>query len=207
MRGLGLGILITTIILSLGTNKEKLTDTEIMAKARELGMDMIEDEADDNLQKVIEKSLPSLSESDPPEQEDSSEIIEDDNSDNNIDITEDMVSDEDGDTDSRQLFEEDGTDSTELYEDDGTDDFEERVLDDEDINIDVSDELITFTIVRGMSSGQIAEVIQQKGLINDAVEFDNYIKQNGKASVLRVGTYNLSKEATYEDILRAITDS
>ena len=33
MRGLGIGILITTIILSLGSKKEKLNDTELMAKA------------------------------------------------------------------------------------------------------------------------------------------------------------------------------
>lgn len=44
MRGLGAGILLTAIILSIGTGKEKLTDQEIISRAKQLGMVMAEDE-------------------------------------------------------------------------------------------------------------------------------------------------------------------
>lgn len=44
MRGLGVGILLTAIILSIGTKKEKLTDQEIISRAKQLGMVMAEDD-------------------------------------------------------------------------------------------------------------------------------------------------------------------
>lgn len=50
MRGLGIGICITTLILSFG--KEKMTDQEIIKRAQELGM-KTEDEMNDNLQDAL----------------------------------------------------------------------------------------------------------------------------------------------------------
>ena len=64
---------------------------------------------------------------------------------------------------------------------------------------------VTFTIVRGMSSGQVSELLMQEGLIDDAEDFDNFIIRNGKASVIRIGTYTLPKDSDYEMILEAIT--
>mgnify|MGYP001309153137 CR=1 FL=1 len=54
--GLGVGIFITTLILSFDKRKEKLSDEEIISRARELGM-VMKEEARDNLEEVIEKSL------------------------------------------------------------------------------------------------------------------------------------------------------
>ena len=54
--GLGIGILVTTLVLSFGEKKEKLSDDEIIARARELGM-VMKDETEDKLEEVIEKSL------------------------------------------------------------------------------------------------------------------------------------------------------
>ena len=48
MRGLGLGILLTTLILAISNPKEKMTDREIMDRAGELGMGMKEE--DDNFE-------------------------------------------------------------------------------------------------------------------------------------------------------------
>lgn len=51
MRGLGIGILITTLIFAAAGKKEKLTDEEIMARAKDLGMVMKDDT--DSLEKII----------------------------------------------------------------------------------------------------------------------------------------------------------
>jgi Predicted periplasmic solute-binding protein len=50
MRGLGIGICVTTLIMSFG--KEKMTDQEIIKRAQELGM-KTEDQMNDNLQDAL----------------------------------------------------------------------------------------------------------------------------------------------------------
>lgn len=253
MRGLGIGILITTIVLSLGGKKVKLSDKEIMARAGKLGMVMKEADSDDNLEEVLEHSL---------DKEDSEIDVVENNKDNeespgidgdtNVD---DVNTDTGADTDVDDKVDEnnigvsenpgdDGDFSVDITEQDRVDTEQDRVdtgqdvqeLDEgdtgqdvteldiqdpsnnnEDISIDVSEPSegdmntdapesfqITFTIARGMSSRQVSELLVEKGLIGDAVDFDDYIKRQGKASVIRIGIYTLPKDSDYLEILNAI---
>lgn len=244
IRGLGIGILITTIVLSVGGKKEKLTDKEIIARARELGMVMNEDK-DDDLQKVLGKSsdkdasgqdksdnkgADSEVRSNESDRENASEQENEasgpdnnTNTDINKDIT-DAPSDDkaaDSDMDSTEatgndnITEADGgstdtdTDSTGVSSDDNA---AEADTDNADVPSDNNNEAdgdeptqVEFTIVRGMSSRQVSELLAQKGLVENSVDFDDYIKRQGKASVIKVGTYTLPKDADYKTILKAIT--
>jgi cell division protein YceG involved in septum cleavage len=56
-----------------------------------------------------------------------------------------------------------------------------------------------------MSSGQVALLLVEKGLIEDEDDFNKYIEASGKASVIRVGTYSLPKGSTYKEIVTKIT--
>jgi len=56
-----------------------------------------------------------------------------------------------------------------------------------------------------MSSGQVATLLVQKGLIEDADDFNKYIIKKDKESTIRVGTYSLPQTATYDDIVKIIT--
>lgn len=210
LRGLGIGILLTTIILSLGNKKETLSDKEIMEKARELGMVMKEESVQDNLQQVLNnnKSLPETE-----GKEDSKDIQDNDTIKNNEDTkdtqdnelieNEEEIEDNNSDKDKEDLRE------NELTENEPT---EGEPTEDEDTNdngsLDESNntqEEITFTITEGMSSIRVAELLEDKGLIEDAIDFNQFIKKNGKASVLRVGTYTLPKDAEYKEILDTIS--
>jgi hypothetical protein len=204
MRGLGIGILITTIVLSFNNRIEKLSDKDIMVKARELGMVMKDEETDDKLEEVLEKSL--------------DKVNSEHNTDNNDQATQDIT--ENNNDSSEQDPVQEGTDIDINEPDDDSsivviepEDSSIVVIepDDEDSSIDIQEQeenssldMITFTIVRGMSSGQVSELLLQKGLIDEALDFDNYIKQKGKAGVIRIGTYTLSKGASYQDILQVI---
>lgn len=234
MRGLGIGILITTVVLSLGSKKEKLSDNEIMAKARELGMVMRDENSEDNLEEVIGKSKANSSKESEadnnktdksaniePENEDNSNAVinpEDDVNndeavnpevDDNNDLATNPVVDENNDV-AVNPEEEDNNDVVVNPEEDDNNDVivnpEEDNNSDEVVNSEeeVNSGDITFTIIRGMSSRQVSELLEQKGLIDDPVDFDNFVKQKGKASVIRVGTYTLSADASYDEILKAI---
>lgn len=228
MRGLGIGILVTTIVLTLGGKKERLSDKEIMARAGKLGMVMAE-ENDDNLEKVLEKSF---------DKEDGDILIADneqgieDSSDDNddesndvepTDVNSDSEAPDNEASDSEAPDSESNiklSDDTSVEVPDASEDaidnevpdtsgdgIDSEVLDtsDEDTNTGEEDSSeITFTIVRGMSSRQVSELIMQKGLIDDAIDFDNFIKKKGKAGIIIFGTYSLPRDSSYQAILDAI---
>ena len=226
MRGLGIGIIVTTIILSLGSKKKALSDTEIISQARELGMVMKDEETDDNLKLVLEKSLEKedaiIAEDETDGitgQEETEDITNQDNTgawtgtgdednegqeydldDEDTDYEENIVQESDLDEENVTDVEniEDTSNTTEDASDQGT---AGQVTSEPDTDIDNT---ITFTIVEGMSSGQVSELLKQKGLIEDVVDFDNYIKENGKSTIIRFGTFVLPRDASYSDILTAI---
>ncbi len=178
MRGLGIGILITTLILTIG--KEKLSEEEIIEKAEALGMVMQEDDSD--LDKLLDHTdlsgtpSPSMALTEPtagPTAEPTAEptpapIIEPAKT-PTIPAAPTMA----------DIQPTKAADSTE-----GT---------------------ITFTIKKGMSSGQVAKLLVEKGLIEDADDFNQYIVKKGKASIIRVGEYTVSADASYDEIVTAIT--
>jgi vacuolar-type H+-ATPase subunit H len=238
IRGLGIGIIITTIVLSIGKRMDKPSDKEIIARARELGMVMKEeiskDITEENLEQVLGKSLDKdksealiddTVENKPSEANKNEEKSSDEKAVDSIkDVTQessDSVDDiiEDA-TDSVDDIIEDATDSVEDIIEDALDNSENNVEDTieettdptEDIRDDINDReedmepmQITFTIERGMSSGKVSELLMQKGLIEDSVDFNNYIISRGKAGVILIGTFTLPKDATYQEILDTIT--
>ncbi|NLJ96311.1 MAG: endolytic transglycosylase MltG [Clostridiales bacterium] len=205
MRGLGIGIIVTTVVLSIANKKVKLSDAEIITQARELGMVMKEEANDDNLKQVLEKSL---------DKDDDIIDTQDDRSDDNHE--DEMIVEKDSQNWTEEVATEDTKDNELTAEDTAGDETrdnadsviagEETLEEGEDTLEQVTTEgTITFTIIRGMSSRQVSELLKEKGLIEDALDFDNYIKGKGKATVIRIGTYTLPKGADYSMILNAIT--
>ena len=234
IRGLGIGIIITTIVLSIGKRMDKPSDKEIIARARELGMVMKEeiskDITEENLEQVLGKSLDKdksealiddTVENNPSEANKNEEKSSDEKAVDSIkDITQessDSVDDiiEEA-TDSVDDIIEDATDSVEDALDNSENNVEDTIEETTDPTEDIRDDIndreedmepmqITFTIERGMSSGKVSELLMQKGLIEDSVDFNNYIISRGKAGVILIGTFTLPKDATYQEILDTIT--
>lgn len=66
-------------------------------------------------------------------------------------------------------------------------------------------EYIEVTILGGMWSDEIAQTFERLELVDDAKAFDNYLCDNNYASLIRVGSYEIPKGATYEEIAKIIT--
>lgn len=64
---------------------------------------------------------------------------------------------------------------------------------------------ITFTIEPGMSSGSVAQSLEESGLIADRVEFEKYVSRNGLETRIKAGVYSLTSDMSLEDILKTIT--
>ncbi|MBS6465962.1 MAG: hypothetical protein KH381_04375 [Clostridium sp.] len=64
--------------------------------------------------------------------------------------------------------------------------------------------VVTFTIVSGMNSWNVATLLQDQGVVN-ASEFDQYLEQNGYSSRIVTGEYSVAVGTDYETIARMIT--
>ena len=66
-------------------------------------------------------------------------------------------------------------------------------------------ETVTFVITSGMISNTAASILEELGVVESGYDFNMYLYNNGYESKLRVGTYEIPKGASYEEITRIIT--
>lgn len=66
-------------------------------------------------------------------------------------------------------------------------------------------EKISITVPLGMGSESLALELQKAGLVEDAMDFDHYLMQNNYALSIRPGTYRILPGATYEEIAKQVT--
>lgn len=64
---------------------------------------------------------------------------------------------------------------------------------------------VTFVITKGMTSNTAADKLEELGVVENGYDFNMYLYNNGYESKLRVGSYEISKGASYEEITRIIT--
>ncbi len=194
MRGLGIGILFTAIVFFLADRftgqSGQMTDQAIIERAKQLGM--------------VEKEIISEQKSEEVANNNVSEETED------IPVSNDRTEAEQTQTTEVLTTEEPPAENTEetateetAAENSGSDEEESNDTDEETDPAD--EETITFTVRSGASSDSISRKLKQAGMIEDANEFDNYLISNGYSGRIRVGTYELKKGMTFEEIARIIS--
>ncbi len=179
MRGLGIGIILTTLILIIANPKDKISDAEIRERAKALGM---VDQKDKSLSEVLENSKLTLAPTVAPTSAPSPEPT----------MAPESTQEPTATPEPSPTPKPTPTPVVEIPEDDSRDG-------------ENNGELVTFSVEPGMSSGKVAAMLVEEGLIKDADEFNQFIVKEGKASIIRVGTYTLPKGASYEDIVMKIT--
>lgn len=72
---------------------------------------------------------------------------------------------------------------------------------------DIATDYITaeITVSKGMNSEQIAKLVQDAGIIDDYMEFDRYLNENGYSNMLSVNTFKLNSNMSYEEIAKELT--
>ena len=67
-----------------------------------------------------------------------------------------------------------------------------------------SNESVTIRVLKGMSSDEVAKLLLDAGVIEDDRAFDRYIIRKGYAERIRIGTFQIKINATYDEIIRII---
>jgi hypothetical protein len=185
LRGLGIGILVTTVILSLaGVGRKNMTDEEVVKRAKELGMvesTLLSDLPDQTKTDEVRPTEPETSlqpETSEPEPEESASTPE-----------------------TPEAPEETPVASEETPEAP-----EETPVSPEDGNPDTSAwETVTLVIGRGESSTTVSKNLKKAGIVEDAAAFDRFLCNNGYDKKIITGTYEIPYGASEEEIAKIIT--
>lgn len=185
LRGCGLGILVASIVLMVSFHSQNKTmdDTAVMGRASELGMIMPETEI-----------VSTEADSQLPESGTQSTDTDFSSNKNQKQNTKDSQNKTDG---SSQKEEKD----TQMASDDKTGsgnnkDTESKKKEDKK----EESEEITVEIKKGEVCRQLAEELEQIGLVEDAETFRKYMQQIGYDDRIKVGTYTLKRGMTEKEI-------
>jgi len=222
MRGLGFGVIICALILTVSrmNTPAAISDEEIISRARALGMieadsislreasslntdddgntAPVDDENGENGSTAadVENNSIDAAEGNPGTDTDVAEITDGTNTDASADTT--AVTDgtnTDASADTTAVT--DGTDSNAATD----------TVTDSTAETDGSGtgEFVVLTVERGNSSDVVALRAQNLGLVDDYRDFDKYLVNNGYAGRIRIGHFSIEKGSDYAAIARAIT--
>ncbi len=177
MRGLGIGIVVTALLMGFAISKQKepMTDEEIRQRALEMGM--IEQNG------VLADDLGG-DDSEAVSEEVSSDISDDDMGSVSENEPEDMVEAPEEEIDVEEETAENGSD------------IEESVT---------VEEFVVITVNGGDGSRTVANKLQEAGLVEDAAVYDVYLCQNGYDKRIATGNHEIPVGASLEEIAKEIT--
>lgn len=207
LRGLGVGILLATIILTIANrDNQPMTDAEVRARAAELGMvesgsvRLSEMTVGESVESAAETSMESTAEAQESSVEALSEAAEG--------TAETQESSAEPSSEAAESTAEAQESSVEP-----SSEAAESAAETQESSAEVSSaepssetaETVTFEIRSGSGSDTVSRNLAAAGLVADASAFDDYLCDNGYSRRIRVGTYEIPVGSTDEEIARIIT--
>ena len=202
LRGLGIGILVTTVILSLaGVGRKNMTDEEVVKRAKELGMvesTLLSDLPDQTKAEEVRPTEPETLEPETSLQPETSEQ----------EISAEPETSPGPETSEPETLEPEV--SPEPEESASTPETpvapEETPVSPEDGNPDTpAGKTVTLVIGRGESSTTVSKNLKKAGIVEDAAAFDRFLCNNGYDKKIITGTYEIPYGASEEEIAKIIT--
>ncbi len=212
LRGVGIGILVTTIILTAThASERRMSDSEVIDRAIELGMSFSASHS--GQQSSTEESSPEESSAG---RENSSDDVTDDLQHESETETEmesqspsETVSESTSDGEASpgkeseavtgmttQAITETTETTTELTTENNNAGSAAGVM-----NNEVT---CTINITKGMSSRTVCDMLKQNGIIEDAADFDRYLIKTGYDDKIRVGEVEVNSGMTYEELTASL---
>ena len=205
IRGLGIGIIFGAIVMLVAYNssdKDKITDAEVIERAKELGMVMQEATQTDAAGDITETSIKADTEtateasdkadtetateaSDKADTETATETAAEKKTENTTEVTTAVTTEVVVETTTEK--------KTEAKTEAAT----------EEINNSYTE--ATITVTRGMGSTEVAGLLQRAGIIEDAADFDSYLVKQGISNKIQINTYKFNSNMSYEDIGKELT--
>ncbi len=201
LRGVGVGIIFGALIMLvayLTSGASKLSDKEIIERAENLGMVMEEDlviagtkddtsesKSDDTVKEATTTSEATDNSGKEEDEKTEADIIQ------GTDVSLEGVVDESiGAT----------TQETEVTTEDKTATTEENTEGASNQNYVTA----KISVTSGMTSYDVALMLQDAGIIDDYLDFDNFLNENGYSTQIRINDYEFNSNMTYEEIAKAL---
>lgn len=201
LRGVGVGIIFGALIMLvayLTSGASKLSDKEIIERAENLGMVMEEDlviagtkddtsesKSDDTVKEATTTSEATDNSGKEEDEKTEADIIQ------GTDVSLEGVVDESiGAT----------TQETEATTEDKTATTEENTEGASNQNYVTA----KISVTSGMTSYDVALMLQDAGIIDDYLDFDNFLNENGYSTQIRINDYEFNSNMTYEEIAKAL---
>lgn len=190
LRGLGIGIIITTLILTvvLSGGKEKLSDEEIIQRAEALGMVMVDTEETEQNDEMVDDTEAATEEQTAKETEPVSLV------DTETSVEEEQTTEQNVEG---------------VLESEEVPDAEENIPAkpenaEQTTTVPQASAEVSFTVSAGESSDTVAFNLYKAGIIDDATAFNSYMVKNGYDSRLRTGTFQIKTGSTYDEVLKIL---
>lgn len=190
LRGLGLGILFTAIffLVSNNSSSQTMSDEQVKARAKELGMIESTVLAELSTQEAVEETV--------------AETVEEDN------VAEESAAAEESVVEETEIEE-----TTEEVTSEEAEEEESVVASTEtDVEAEVNEPLqeapntapITVVVNRGEGSDTVSRRLVELGLVADAHEYDRYLMANGYDKRIGAGEHVIPAGATWEEIAKIL---
>ncbi|MGN1187597.1 MAG: hypothetical protein ACI4R6_03810 [Lachnospiraceae bacterium] len=197
LRGLGVGIVITTLILTISHSaNRKMSDNEIIERARELGMTFEtqpESASKEETTSAIETTERETTQSDTSQPETTQEQTTQGET-TQSETTQPETTKEQttqGETTQPETTQPETTQEQTTQEESSQENTTAQ-------NGDVI--TYTLTVERGMSSNVVCRLLNENGIIDNAADFDNYLVSKGYAEKIRVGSFEVRSDMSYEEL-------
>lgn len=185
LRGLGIGIIVTTLVLMVAFSgkKEKLSDQEIMQRAEQLGMVMADE---GQTETGTEENTGTEAQPETEQDVQNTEEGTEENADENTENASEPETEPQTEAAAEPAAPEDTTGNVVG-----------------EVKQETSGE-VAFTVKSGESSDTVAFNLYKAGLVDDATAFNRYMISKGYDSRLRTGDFKIHSGASYDEILKVL---
>lgn len=196
LRGLGIGIAVTALVLALaGGGKESLTDEEIIARAKELGMVesvTLSQLADDNTSEEVSEDI---------SEEDSENVTSEGEDASLVTSEEAEVSEEIGSENTEGTSDTETSEETDSEENTSESDSEvTSEANSESQTSEVIDEYVIVEVGAGDGSDTVSRKLEALGMVEDAMMYDDFLCANGYDKILQTGAHEIPRTADWDTI-------
>lgn len=229
-RGLGLGIIVTAVIMGIalsgGGKKEKMTDDEVIARAKELGMvedsNLLEasqakegedgqdgtDEAPAQKEEAVKKDIAVAAQKEEAEQKANQEQGEekpDVGSPESLQEKVDKAAEEEKPGETEDPKESDAAGAALQKPDEKKTSADTNEMTKQDEDVPKPETVKRVTISSGDGSYTVAKKLSEAGVVSSADAYDEFLCANGYDKKLRPGTFEIPAHASDEQIARIVT--
>lgn len=213
LRGLGIGIVVTTIILAISHNAgRRMSDSEVIERAKELGMAYTTPAQENSTESAADTTELVTTGQESPTDTEAGSTAETESSEASTTVQETTTGIRETTTQQETTTQETTTQettatraaqesTTETTHEASATEAETTQAENESTETEASTVITyTLTIASGMSSNTVCDILKKNGIIADSGDFDRFLVSNGYADRIRVGSFEVNSGMSYDEL-------